>query len=267
LSDWLVNGVPGGLVRPDDRGLLYGDGLFETIAFHAGRSALWPLHVARLARGCGALGLPMPDQALLADECLRLVAQRARAVVRLALTRGCGGRAYFPPEPPAVTRVLIRRDWPGDMARRRGEGLSMRTVRLPLVDAVGGGLKHANRLAQVQIARRLGDADEALALDADGYVVEGLSGNIVVVRDGDLIAPGPHPAAVAGVGLEWLRRRADGALSERPMHADELRSDDAIWVINSVQGPCPVRCLDGRELCRDAVLRDWQAKWRDEIEA
>jgi branched-subunit amino acid aminotransferase/4-amino-4-deoxychorismate lyase len=51
------------------------------------------------------------------------------------------------------------------------------------------------------------------------------------------------------------------------MHADELRSDDAIWVINSVQGPCPVRCLDGRELRRDAVLRDWQAKWRDEIEA
>jgi 4-amino-4-deoxychorismate lyase len=267
LSDWLVNGEAGALVRPDDRGLLYGDGVFETIAFHAGRSALWPLHVARLRRGCAALGLPAPDEDTLSAECRQLVQGHARAVVRIALTRGSGGRAYCPPATLAPTRILIRRDWPAGIDRRRQRGLTMRTARRRLVDAVGGGLKHANRLAQVEIARELDGADEALVLDPDGYLAEALTGNLVVVRDTELIAPGPHPAAVAGVGLAWLRARAGGALVERPVRADELGPDDAIWVINSVQGPCPVRRLDGRALPRDAVLPSWQAAWRDEIEA
>jgi 4-amino-4-deoxychorismate lyase len=269
LSDWFVDGVQGALVPPDDRGLLYGDGLFETIAFHRGRSALWPLHMERLARGCAALDLPQPDPTLLARECAQLVGDALRAVVRLALTRGSGGKAYFPPAQPKVRRILLRRDWPADMDRRRHEGLTIVTASHRLVDALGGGLKHANRLAQVRIASEIAraGADEALVLDPEGRIVEGLASNLVVVRDGALIAPGPHPAAVAGVGLQWLRRRAQGALEERPMRADALRSDDAIWVINSVQGPCPVRRLDGRELPRDAVLRNWQTTWRNEIEA
>ena len=97
-------------------------------------------------------------------------------------------------------------------------------------------------------------------------IVEGLAGNIVVVRDGRLIAPGPHPAAVAGVGLEWLRRRAASELEERPFEAAELTRDDALWVINSVRGPCPVRALDGRALVRDERIPEWRQRWQKEVE-
>lgn len=268
MSRWIVDGVPGAMVSPEDRGLLYGDGLFETIAFHRRRSRLWPLHMERLRRGCETLGLPKPDERLLAEECEELVGDLPRAVVRLALTRGIGGRAYFPPTEARPTRVLLLRDFPADVERRRREGLTMRTSPVRLEPAPGGTVKHMNRLGQVLIANSLAGspADEALVLDRDGRIVEALLGNLVVARGDSLIAPGPHPAAVAGVGLEWLRRRAGGDLVEREMRVEELGENDGLWVLNSVQGPCPVSRLDGRPRNIDGVVREWQDAWRAEVE-
>lgn len=268
MSRWLVDGEPGALVAPDDRGLLYGDGLFETIAFHRGRSALWPLHMARLTEGCLRLALPQPDTDLLAAECRELLGGGSSAVIRISLTRGRGGRAYFPPDQPAPRRILMLRDMPDNIDSQRRDGLVMRTSSVRLDRNSLGGLKHLSRLEQVLIAEECGrlHADEALVLDSGGLIVEGLAGNIVVVRDDRLIAPGPHPAAVAGVGLAWLRHRADAALEERPMAASELTGEDALWVINSVRGPCPVRALDGRTVARDGQIAQWQRLWRKEVE-
>lgn len=268
MTRWLVNGEPGALVPPTDRGLLYGDGLFETIAFHHSKSALWPLHMARLAEGCRRMALPAPDPDRLASECSLVLGDATRAIVRLAVTRGSGGKAYFPPARTEPTRILILRDFPSEISGQRETGVDMRTSPIHLGADCLGGVKHMNRLAQVMIAEdcdRFGAA-EALVVDSDGMIVEGLAGNIVIVRDDRMIAPGPHPAAVAGVGLEWLRRRAGEGLLERPFAARELGRDDAVWVINSVRGPCRVRTLDGRPLAADRRLSEWQQRWREEIE-
>ncbi|HTG77893.1 MAG TPA: aminotransferase class IV, partial [Steroidobacteraceae bacterium] len=69
----LVNGVDAGAVAADDRGLQYGDGLFETMAARDGRIRAFPLHVARLEAGCARLGIPMPEPALLEEECLQVL--------------------------------------------------------------------------------------------------------------------------------------------------------------------------------------------------
>ena len=268
MTRWLVNGEPDALVAPDDRGLLYGDGLFETIAFHRGRSALWSLHMARLADGCRRLALPPPDIDLLAAECRELLGDGDSAVIRIAITRGSGGRAYFPPESPEPTRILMRRALPGDLEIQRTRGLEMHTSSIRLDGNIIGGLKHMNRLEQVLIADECARhrAGEALVLDSTGMIVEGLAGNVIVIRENRLIAPGPHPAAVAGVGLEWLRRHPESALEERPMAAAEVTGEDALWVINSVRGPCPVRSLDGRTLVRDRRISEWRQRWQNEVE-
>lgn len=268
MTRWLVNGEPDALVAPSDRGLLYGDGLFETIAFHQGRSALWSLHMARLVSGCRRLGLPRPDIDLLAAECHQLLGNGNSAVIRIAITRGSGGRAYFPPEHPEPTRILMRRAMPDQLESRRSAGLAMHTSAIRLAVSAIGGLKHMNRLEQVLIAEECArhGTEEALVLDSADSIVEGLAGNIVVVRSDRLIAPGPHPAAVAGVGLEWIRRHAESSLEERPFAAAELRRDDALWVINSVLGPCPIRSLDGRTLTRDTRIPEWQQRWHKEVE-
>ncbi|MCA1778977.1 MAG: aminodeoxychorismate lyase [Xanthomonadaceae bacterium] len=262
-DDCLVNGQWAAHVPVGDRGLLYGDGLFETIAFHGGVSHLWPLHMRRLADGCRRLSIERPDVKLLADECAQLVDGPGRAIVRITITRGSGGRAYFPPARAAPNRILMRRRWPDGLDRQRACGLAMITSSIHLYPREPQGLKHLNRLEQVLMARECEQqsADEALALDHSGAIVEALTGNIVIVRSGRLIAPGPHPAAVAGVGLQWLRERAGQALQERPFRQHELQTADSLWVINSVAGLRPVATLDGRVLPLSEVLSEWQQAW------
>lgn len=266
---WLLNGSADALLAPDDRGLLYGDGLFETIAFHRGRSPLWPLHMARLARGCDALGLCMPNPALLAEEAGQLLGAAASAVVRITLTRGAGGAGYFPPSQPVpVTRLLQRRAFPEHLTRQRAEGLRLCTSRIVLAPMAPVGVKHLSRLAQVQIARDLAGqgGDEAVVLDPEGRMVEALHGNLVLVRDDQLVELKPHPAAVAGVGLEWLRGRAGDDLIRLDLKRDQLRASDSIGVINSVRGLISGRSLDGAPLGDHPLIRHWQRIWQHEIE-
>jgi len=84
----LVNGEPGSLISVQDRGLHYGDGLFETLRCEQGRVRWFERHLARLREGCARLGLPEPDGALLRREAESLLADCPRALVKLVLTRG-----------------------------------------------------------------------------------------------------------------------------------------------------------------------------------
>ena len=75
----LINGVAGSQVAALDRGLQYGDGLFETARWEQGRLRWFDRHLARLGAGCARLGIAMPDAALLRSE--------AAAIVRAAMKR------------------------------------------------------------------------------------------------------------------------------------------------------------------------------------
>src|SRR5699024_8902132 len=153
MSECLVNGKPENSVPADDRGLLYGDHLFETIAFVDGRAPLWPLHMARLTQDAGRLLLPAPDPELLAAECTRVAGSQPRCVVRLTLTRGSSGRAYQPPATPQPRRIIQRRAWPQRLAAQRQRGLKLHTSSVRLASSAQlAGIKHGNRLEQVLAA-------------------------------------------------------------------------------------------------------------------
>ncbi|HSH27758.1 MAG TPA: aminotransferase class IV, partial [Wenzhouxiangella sp.] len=143
MVEALVNGRAADKVALDDRGLLYGDHLFETIAFVGPHAPLWDLHMARLLRGARRLLLPDPEPPLLAAECARLLHSAERSVLRITITRGSGGRAYQPPAEPEPRRILLRRAWPEGLALARRDGLVAHTS--PIRLAVGcelAGIKH-----------------------------------------------------------------------------------------------------------------------------
>lgn len=75
-----------------DRGLQYGDGLFETIAVRLGRPEFWERHRRRLADGCRRLGIAPPDPPTLEHEARELCASVSRGVLKVVVTRGMGGR-------------------------------------------------------------------------------------------------------------------------------------------------------------------------------
>ena len=104
MHSW-IDGQPATAINLQNRGLAYGDGLFETIAVRAGRPSLLDGHLARLALGCQRLMIDV-DLALVRDEIQRFASQLGDGVAKLVLTRGDSQRGYAPVAGVAPRRVL-----------------------------------------------------------------------------------------------------------------------------------------------------------------
>ena len=95
----LINGTPARVIEAADRGLHYGDGLFETLAVVDGQPSLWKAHMNRLRSGCERMGIECPDESLLLRESLAEIDSEQRGILKIIVTRGAGERGYRPPVP------------------------------------------------------------------------------------------------------------------------------------------------------------------------
>ena len=237
-----------------DRGLQYGDGLFETLAVHHGRIILLSHHLDRLQEGCGRLVMPMPDRDLLQKELSTAAEGQEDAVLKLVLTRGSGGRGYRPPSATVVRRILFLHPWPDYPVIWAEEGIRVRLceTRLALQPKLAG-IKHLNRLEQVLARSEWSESDgfqEGLMLDLDGMVVEGTMSNVFASpREGVLVTPDLSHCGVAGVMRRHLLESARGARVEvqvKPLSLAELQGCAEIFLSNSLMGVWPVAELEGR---------------------
>lgn len=247
-----VNGEAAETVRLADRGLQYGDGLFETLAVQDGHIRRLDPHLDRLRDGCARLRLPMPDEAMLRRELDRAAEGESRAVLKLILTRGPGGRGYRPPESPSVTRLVLRHAWPDYPADWYTQGIELRvcTTRLAVGSPLAG-LKHLNRLEQVLARAEWGEgAQEGLMLDAEDRVVEGTMSNLFASpAEGRLVTPDVSRSGVAGVTRRHIleRARAEGLSVEvHSLTLEKLLESREVFVCNSIAGVWPVQRIGSR---------------------
>lgn len=249
----LVNGEAHVGVAADDRGLCYGDGLFETVALRRGNPLLWGAHLERLSAGAALLGLPSPDAAVWSADLSRLLPPEPaeRLVLKLMLTRGSGGRGYAPPPNPAPTRILQLFEWPDwpDSNARTGIAAHVCATRLGCNPTLAG-LKHLNRLEQVLAAREVGEAgvDEGLMLDGEGRLVEGVRTNLFMVVDGELLTPTLRRCGVRGVMRDCVlegARELRVPFRETDCDPAWLARATEIFVCNSLIGLWPVRSIAG----------------------
>tara|TARA_Y100000780_G_scaffold126313_2_gene113637 strand:- start:133 stop:966 length:834 start_codon:yes stop_codon:yes gene_type:complete len=244
LSWTLVNGEPASSLPVSDRGLAYGDGLFETLRAVAGSLPLLQRHLLRLQRGCEALAIPFA-RALIEAE-LRDAAQRlGQGVIKLTVTRGSGPRGYAAPSAPQPTRILTAGPAPAtDPARREGITLFACRTRLseqPLL----AGLKHLNRLDQV-LARsewQSPEFAEGLVCDQQGRPVECTMSNVLIWLDGGWVTPSLEHCGVRGVMRDYLldTLAAQGVpVVEQSIDMEMLLSAQEICCCNSLIGVWPV---------------------------
>lgn len=236
-----------GAVPVNDRGLAYGDGLFETMRTHQGRVPWWDAHWSRLAHGAARLRLPLPDRAQVARQAEAMLADEgsdASSVLKLVVTRGAGGRGYMPAADSAPLWMLSRHRLPSP-PRKGGLQLRWCTTRLALQPALAG-LKHCNRLEQVLARGEWSDAeiDEGLVQDMDGHVVSATAANLFVLRDGGWHTPPVDRCGVAGVCRAWLLSTCAG--QETRMGVHEIETADAVVLCNAVRGILPVARLGDR---------------------
>jgi 4-amino-4-deoxychorismate lyase len=251
---WLVNGQATG-VDPADRGLAYGDGLFETMAASEGRIRWLDLHLDRLEEGCRRLEIPAPSRSLIAREIDACCPRKGRAVVKLIVTRGSGARGYPPPEPATPTRVLAISQWPDYPDSYYRNGVGMRTCALRLGENPAlAGIKHLCRLEQVlapgaQLELRGQAVQQGLMLDASGGVAQGTNSNVFIVSGGELVTPSLTRCGIKGVMRRVIletARRLDIRADERDVVPAELLGADEVFVTNALFGIWPVTELDGR---------------------
>jgi 4-amino-4-deoxychorismate lyase len=247
---WLVNGRRAA-VDPADRGLAYGDGLFETMAAVDGRIRWLDYHLERLDWGCRRLAIARPDQgairAEIAEHC-----PPGRAIAKLIVTRGPGARGYPPPKRSEPTRILGISSWHDYPRTHYTDGVRVRVCALRLGESPAlAGLKHLNRLEQVLAQLELAElgADHGLLLDTSGYVVGGTSSNVFAVRGDDLLTPTVARAGIAGVMRRVVLEKAV-EVGLRPIETNltlpEVQRADELFMTNALIGIWPVAKLDDR---------------------
>jgi 4-amino-4-deoxychorismate lyase len=257
-----IDGEPATGVPVDDRGLLYGDGVFETLAWRGGVLRFVDLHLARLRRGLETLGIAAPSESSLRGE-LSLACGPGDAIVKLLVTRGSGGRGYAPPRPAIARRILYRYPWPVDPRHWWQDGVEIVWSPITISEQPAlAGLKHLNRLDQVlardalQGSDDLPPAQEALLCTSAAMAICGTMTNVFAVEGHTLLTPTLARAGVAGVMRAVILREAPALglrVVETDLPRDLLDSAAEVFVSNARIGIWPVRRLGGRRLLPGAT--------------
>tara|TARA_R110000782_G_scaffold34158_3_gene81791 strand:- start:232 stop:1077 length:846 start_codon:yes stop_codon:yes gene_type:complete len=241
----LVDGKPAATLSVLDRGLSYGDGVFETLRVAHGHIGLLEYHMARLRRGLCALRLTV-DLVEITNE-LNAVAQRLHnGIIKLTLTRGTGPRGYAMPNTAQPTRICQSLPPAVYPAERFSAGITLFECQTRLaVQPLLAGIKHLNRLEQVLARSEWTDPAyaEGLVRDIGGDVIECTMSNLFIRHDDRWITPDLRGCGVQGVMRDYLIDRLSE--SGQPVvvrsidYATVLQSTE-IFCCNSLYGVWPI---------------------------
>jgi 4-amino-4-deoxychorismate lyase len=261
MNECLINGEISTLVTASNRGLNYGDGLFETLLVNNGRPRRWQGHMDRLGVGCERLGLKMPPQSILLREVQTVSAGLANAVVKIVITRGGVARSYMPPEDDNCVRIVSAHLYPQGIAEIARKGVRARLCELRLaIQPALGGMKHLNRLEQVLASAELRkfDASEGVLLDREDNVVCAVAANIFLVMDDRLLTPRLDLCGVRGVVRGHILAGFAARSELRRITLDMVHEADEVFICNTVKGIVPVTAIDDQEYAIGPVTRELQ---------
>ncbi len=256
---WLNGERLDGSVAPfdlTDRGLLLGDGVFDTSLVVNGRVAFGEAHEGRLLRHAKALGIAA-DPEMVRDAYARARELDGPHALRVTITRGAGPRGL--PNPAECVPSVIA-------AAAPTSGLIFSPVTLQSVSIRRNETSPTSRLKTLayldnvlamDTAAKAG-ADDALMLNTKGDVASAAAANIFAIIGRDLVTPRVEDGALDGVTRAFLMNAAPQiglAPRERALSRDELKQADGVFLSSSLRLLAPVKSLDG-EAVSQAALAD-----------
>ena len=198
-----------------DHGFLYGDGVFEGIREY--NSIVFKLkeHVDRLYHSAHAITLDIP---LTKEEMSKAVVETLRrnkmkdSYIRLVVSRGVGDLGLDPRKCPKPTIIIITDTISirAGNAKEKGITTMFSWVRRNTVDSTSAEIKSLNYLNSVlaKIEANACGVDEALCLDSNGCVAEGVGENVFIVKNGELLTPPTSAGALAGITADVVSHLA-----------------------------------------------------------
>lgn len=260
----LVNGKSTASILIQDRGLSYGQGVFETLRISAGKPLLWEAHLQRLLRGCQRLKIPTEGLQVALQDDLEQLPVVDQAVLKILVTAGCGGRGYSMPAQMQPTRIFQQLPLPVYNGNPGLQGIRARWCDLQLACAPAlAGIKHLNRLEQVLARAEWDDpaVQEGIVCGANGYLAEGTMSNLFLVYDGKLLTPDLSQYGIAGIMRNYLIELAAGIgiKTETGQYTpSELLAADEVFFCNSLIGIWPLAELADQTFLPGPVTRRLQ---------
>ncbi|PJE79928.1 Aminodeoxychorismate lyase [invertebrate metagenome] len=264
-SDSAEGSVPSGFIPDDDRGLAYGDGVFETIRISKGCLSLADLHWQRLIQSIVVLEMTLTIKDVLSAVNVFLEERKPQSgILKIIVTRGSGGRGYNPAGCDSPRIILSLHDIP-DYPEQVQQGIAVHLCRIRLGYSAFAGLKHLCRLDQVMARSEWADTKcfEGLLRDDKGYFIEGTMSNLFLVnKKGILLTPPVTRCGVAGVARQFILDHAsEWKLSVRiqDIDAECLVKAREVFVVNSVNGVWPVTsCMDNKVQDNHGQSMQWK---------
>lgn len=240
-------------VPVEDRGLQFGESLYEVLPVTAGRPRLLEAHAARLARGAAELGLEggAPDAAALDEIAAELIRREGigEGLVYIQLTGGTAPREHVPAATPqpALLAYLRRHRFPRAADVEQG----LRAATVPDLRWNRCDLKTTMLLPAVLAKREAAarGADEAIFVAPDGGVREGASTSLMAVLDGAIVTPEASAHLLPGTMSTLVKEAADGAGFEfvsRRIEVGQLADAGELLLSATSKLVLPVLALDGR---------------------
>jgi branched-chain amino acid aminotransferase len=243
-----------------DRGFLYGDSVYETLATVNGRLFALAEHLDRLERSASRIGLPLPERAHIHEAVLATVAAagNAESRVRVIVTRGAGSIDLDPGSAgaPALVVIVGPRNGPTPDMYARGVAVQIVSVTRNHPGAIDPAVKSGNYLNNVlalgEARRRSGAHEAILCAAASGSVAEGASSNVFTVVDGQVRTPALGVGILDGITrtkvLELCRTAGVPAHEVDFLSTDELRGADEVFLTSAVRAVLPVTRVDDRRI-------------------
>lgn len=245
-------------IDPADRGLLLGDGLFETLRVAAGAPRHAARHFARLQAGAALLRLDLPDADELqhALEAVIGAQELVEGSLRLTVTRGPGPRGVLPPRTPHPTMLVTAAPLPppagpADIVIARGiaRDASSPLSRIKSLNYLPG------ILARIEAEER--GAADALLLNQAGTVAESSAATIFLRRRGEWLTPGLKDGALPGIRRAMLLEA--GLAREAALPVPWLFEAEALCLGNALSLRS-VRSVDGQTIGGEEIFRMFAAE-------
>lgn len=244
-------------LSPDDRGFLFGDGVYEVVRSYGGRPFALERHMARLASGLEALRIARVDVTRIEEMCRGLLSRnglgQADALVYLQVTRGVAARTHAFPDPP-VRPTVYGTAYP--FAPKGDPSIGVHVITAPDQRWTRCDIKTVCLLPNCLANQRAKEAGvpEAL-LVRDGVALEGTHTSFFGVFDGEVrTAPLSNyilPSITRATVLELCAEHGI-PYAERPIFAEDLAGADELFLAGTTMEVMPIVEVDGNTVAAGA---------------
>lgn len=243
-----------------DHGLLYGDGIFEGIRAYNGSVFKLKDHVDRLYRSAHMIMLDI-ESVMSKEKMTETVLETLRknglkdSYIRLVVTRGVGDLGLNPKKCPKPTIIVIADTIALHKGGAKEDGVTamLSWVKRDPVDATSHEIKSLNYLNSIlaKIEANIAGVDEAICLDKNGFVCEGVAENIFIVKNGKLYTPPSYTGALPGITAQEaakLAQKLGYEVKEKNITPYELFNAEEAFFTGTAAEVVPIREINGRTI-------------------